>query len=85
MFHLEYGLLGLAFATSIKDGTLLLIVTSYGYFSKEIRAALVPINYEAFNGWDQYLKVALPCTVMICAEWWAFQVIQILAGIIGVN
>lgn len=51
MIYLDMGIIGLAIATSIKDFVLFLSVTIYGSCSKEISAALVPINKEAFRGW----------------------------------
>ena len=39
---------------------------------------------EAFRGWDQYLAVSIPVTIMICSEWWAFEALTIMAGILGV-
>ena len=36
-------------------------------------------------GWGEYLCISIPATVMICAEWWAFEIIELLAGILGVT
>ena len=85
MIHLDYGIIGLAYATGIKDFLTWMIVTFYGSCSAEISKALTPIDMEAFRGWKEYLKIAMPSTVMICAEWWAFQVILVFAGIISVD
>ena len=46
--------------------------------------ALVPINKEALRGWGEYFAISIPATVMICSEWWAFEVLMIIAGLIGV-
>ena len=85
MIYLDMGIIGLAIATSIKDFITWCLVTVHGSCSEEISKALVPIDMDSFRGWTQYLKVALPSTLMITAEWWAFQALLILAGIIGVN
>lgn len=34
----------------------------------------------AAQGWGGYLKYALPATVMICCEWWAYEVVIFMAG-----
>ena len=39
---------------------------------------------ESFTGWASYLKLSLGATVMICAEWWSFELMVILSGILGV-
>jgi len=41
-------------------------------------------DIESFRGWGEYLKVSLPSTVMICAEWWAFEILTLISGTLGV-
>ena len=77
-------IIGLAIASSIKDAVLLSTVMVYGCCSSKISIALVPINKDAFSGWSEYLKISLPSTIMICSEWWAFEFITVLAGVLGV-
>jgi len=31
-----------------------------------------------------YFKLGVPCTIMVCTEWWAYQVMTIFSGKIGV-
>ena len=40
---------------------------------------------ESFLGWGDYFKVAIPTTLLCCAEWWAFEFIVIFAGTIGID
>ena len=44
-----------------------------------------PIDIEAFRGWRPYLQISLPATLMICKEWWAFEILTVLAGVLGVT
>ena len=81
---LEMDIIGLAIASSIKDAVLLCTVMVYGCCSSKINIALVPINMDALRGWREYLKVSLPSTIMICSEWWAFEILTVLAGTLGV-
>ena len=81
---LDMDIVGLAIASSIKDAVLLSTVMVYGCCSTKINIALVPISKDAFSGWSEYLKISLPSTIMICSEWWAFEILTILAGTLGV-
>ena len=81
----DTGIVGLAYASSIKDGVLMLTVMAYSRCSSKTNIALTPINKDAFTGWCEYLVYAFPSTVMICAELWAFEIITILAGVLGVT
>ncbi|KAK9716943.1 ethionine resistance protein [Basidiobolus ranarum] len=40
-------------------------------------------NKKALQGWWPFLKLALPGTIMICCEWWAFQVSGLAAAYFG--
>jgi len=40
---------------------------------------------ETTKGWCEYLKLGVPSTLMQCFEWWAFELIAIFAGLIGVK
>jgi multidrug resistance protein, MATE family len=40
---------------------------------------------ETTAGWCTYLKLGVPSTLMQCFEWWAFELIAIFAGLVGVK
>ena len=84
VIYLDYGLVGLAIANSIKDAVLCFITAIYGYCSERVRKVLVPYDMEALRGWKEYLSISIPATVMIISEWWAFELITLLAGMLGV-
>lgn len=47
---------------------------------------LAPLwSKETFSGWCEYLKLAVPSTLMQCFEWWAFELIAIFAGLLSVK
>jgi MATE family multidrug resistance protein len=35
---------------------------------------------QAFSGWGEYLAYGVPTAVMMCMEWWAYEVLVLLAG-----
>ena len=78
-------IVGLAIATDITTLTMLLIVTGYAHCIDSIRETLFFPTADSFKGWEEYLRLSIPATLMLCAEWWAFEILTILSGIIGVN
>lgn len=42
---------------------------------------------ESFNwaGCKEFLRLGVPGTMMQCAEWWAFELLAIFAGILGTH
>ena len=82
--YYDMGIKGLALATSIKDGVALISIIIYMRCSPKISKILRPIDKKSFKGWGQYLKISMPCTIMLCGEWFAFEIITVLAGRISV-
>jgi multidrug resistance protein, MATE family len=77
---------GVALATLITFSSQLLIVLTYSAFfvgdvSKE---AIFWPGMDSFNDWKKYLKLSIPSTLMICPEWWAFELLTVMAGWLGV-
>ena len=33
----------------------------------------------------EYVELGMPCTLMICLEWWAYNLMVVLSGYIGVE
>ena len=80
----DWGILGLAIATSIKDFVSFTMVMIYCRCSSNFKQTLQPVDSEAFMEWSSYLKVSLPSAFMMCCEWWAFEIYIMLAGTMGV-
>lgn len=80
----ELGIKGLAYATIAKDGILFVAIAIYTRCTSQVNWILQPIDRDAFRDWGNYLRVSIPSMAMLCSEWWAFEVIFILAGILGV-
>jgi MATE family multidrug resistance protein len=38
---------------------------------------------DAFTGWRAFLKLAIPGVMMVCTEWWAFEVVSLAASYLG--
>ena len=80
------GVKGLGLATAITNLSLLVMVTIYASCIPSIQEALFCIQFKsAFKGWKEYLGLGLPATVMLCSEFWAFEILIFLAGILGVQ
>ena len=81
--YFDMSIEGLVLADLLKNSGLLLTVTIYGSCSAQVRPAVSLPDLESFRGWGEYLNISLPSTIMICAEWWFFEVLVIMAGSLG--
>lgn len=83
MYTFDYGLCGIPIAQGLSSVIELGTTVIYTFCKPEARRVLQPYDFEVFRGWGEYLSVSAPATLMICAEWWAFEVLIILAGRLG--
>ena len=42
-------------------------------------------NKRTISGIDQYLALGIPSAMMLCLEWWAYEIMTLMAGYIGVE
>ncbi|CAJ2630613.1 unnamed protein product [Trifolium pratense] len=41
-----------------------------------------PISMESFNGIGEFFRYAIPSAGMICLEWWSFELLIVLSGLL---
>lgn len=52
-------------------------------FFKEYMQPLFRRSNLSWKGSKEFLKLGVPGTMMQCAEWWAFELLAIFAGMLG--
>ena len=83
--HYNWGVLGLGIATAITNIGMLLMIEIYSLCIPRIRESLFWPDKHTFKDWGEYCKLGIPASVMLCAEWWSFEILIFLSGILGVN
>lgn len=81
---LELDIAGLGIATLITYTIQLLVLIAYVKTQNAIKEAIFLPNAESLEGWKEYFELAIPATIMICAEWWAYEILTLMTGRIGV-
>jgi multidrug resistance protein, MATE family len=84
VIKLNYGVAGAGIAMTTTYLVQYLVIIIYAYCLPQISQALSCPGKQSFVGWGEYLAISLPATLMICAEWWCFEILALLAGYIGV-
>lgn len=51
----------------------------YKYFSPVLAPYFAKETFE-FSKWCTFLKFGVPSTLLVCFEWWAFELLAIWAG-----
>lgn len=48
-----------------------------------VQRTLQPFDKEAWSNWSEFITLGLPGTVMLCSEWWAYEILTIFASLLG--
>lgn len=86
--HLDMGVLGAAIALNITYCTNFLAqeLAINCFMKATFEEYLQPVFSRKSFSWTgakQFLKLGVPSTLMQCAEWWAFELLAIFAGMLG--
>lgn len=76
--HLPYTCLAWAWVIAIYVAGISKVLTSYQHPCVQ-RSFQAPCA-EAFKQWGLFLKLGAPGCAMVCAEWWAFELLTIMAS-----
>ncbi|KAG1368083.1 protein DETOXIFICATION 14 [Cocos nucifera] len=74
---------GAALSISISYWLNVFMLVLYIKYSASCKATRSPISKECFRGINEFLKLALPSAVMICLEWWSFELLVLLSGLLS--
>lgn len=75
------GFVGAPLATSISFSVSLFMLAIYVLYAKELKETWQGFSLKSFNHVLTNLKLALPSAAMVCLEYWAFEVMVLLAGL----
>lgn len=79
------GIYGIGISFNLSLFIQLMIVVIYTSVKKEISEAVTLPDKESFKHWGEYLALAIPGTVMTCAEWWSYELLTLMSGTLGVT
>lgn len=77
----DYRCLGLSFAISAYLGVAVQIAMSQPHPS--VRNTLQPLSSDALSNWDELIELGVPSVLQICSEWWAFEILTVMASFLG--
>lgn len=75
----KMGVQGAAVALLISQFINAALGSLYILIKNPLPESLFFYNRDSFRGWCEYLKISIPATVLMCAEWWAFECLAVIA------
>ncbi|XP_044343805.1 protein DETOXIFICATION 16 [Triticum aestivum] len=82
VYRLRLGIRGAALANAVSYLTNVSILAVYVRVSPSCNKSWTGFSFEAFHGLIPFLKLAVPSALMVCMEWWSFEVMVILSGLL---
>ncbi|KAL3689232.1 hypothetical protein R1sor_015541 [Riccia sorocarpa] len=82
IYTLGFGFRGAAIVTGISQWINALFIGSYIMFSSTFSKTWTGLSTEAFQDIFLFFKVAFPSAVMICLEFWCFDLLILISGLL---
>eukprot|EP00195_Chlamydomonas_chlamydogama_P009762 CAMPEP_0202901800 /NCGR_PEP_ID=MMETSP1392-20130828/14735_1 /ASSEMBLY_ACC=CAM_ASM_000868 /TAXON_ID=225041 /ORGANISM="Chlamydomonas chlamydogama, Strain SAG 11-48b" /LENGTH=532 /DNA_ID=CAMNT_0049588419 /DNA_START=201 /DNA_END=1799 /DNA_ORIENTATION=- len=86
MFRCDWGFDGAAVAWNCVQATsmcgLVIYMLYYNSQQEPGKRTWLGWSRECLADWGVYIRVAIPSMVMICLDWWTFEIIVILSGLL---
>ncbi|KAI3806669.1 hypothetical protein L1987_22582 [Smallanthus sonchifolius] len=81
--YFKLGVSGVAIAVVITNLNLLFLLATAVYFSGIHRESWVSPSTDCLHGWSSLLALAIPTCVSVCLEWWWYELMIILCGLLS--
>lgn len=76
------GILGVAMATSTSNLASLVFLMAQVWLGGLHTPTWSPPSWECLTGWGQLVKLAAPSCVSVCLEWWWYEIMIVLCGLL---
>ncbi|KAM4844365.1 multidrug and toxin extrusion protein 1-like [Thomomys bottae] len=83
LYQLHLGVMGSALANTIAQFTLTLLLFFYIIGRKLHQDTWGGWTLECLQDWASFLHLAIPSMLMLCIEWWAYEIGSVLSGVLG--
>ncbi|KAJ0030011.1 hypothetical protein Pint_13286 [Pistacia integerrima] len=80
--HLRLGVAGVAAAAAISNFFVFLSLVFYIWISRLHEPTWTKPTLDCLTGWKPLLKLAAPSCVSVCLEWWWYEIMIVLCGIL---
>ncbi|XP_020784263.1 multidrug and toxin extrusion protein 1 [Boleophthalmus pectinirostris] len=83
IFVLNLGLIGSAVASCLSEFVMVGLLWVYIVYKGLHKATWGGWSRDCLKHWSSYLHLAIPSMVMLCVEWWTYEIGIFLAGLIS--
>ncbi|KAM8903167.1 multidrug and toxin extrusion protein 1 isoform 5-T5 [Spinachia spinachia] len=83
LYVLHLGVAGSAVANTISQFAMAVVLYSYIMWKGLHKATWGGWSKECLQDWGSYINLAIPSMLMVCVEWWTYEIGSFLAGLIS--
>ncbi|XP_055835962.1 protein DETOXIFICATION 48-like [Solanum dulcamara] len=80
--YFDLGIAGVALAMVLTNFNFFLLLCSFVYFSGVYKDSWVAPSIDCVRGWSSLLALAIPTCVSVCLEWWWYEFMILLCGLL---
>ncbi|KAG8369163.1 hypothetical protein BUALT_Bualt15G0122700 [Buddleja alternifolia] len=81
--YFNMGIAGVALAMALTNLNVVLLLCSFIYFSGVYKDSWVAPSTDCLRGWSSLLSLAIPTCVSVCLEWWWYELMIMLCGLLA--
>ena len=85
VYVLEWDYTCLAYSWVISTYFMALVQWGLSWNHPSVQRTLQPWSKESLNGWGQFIALGVPGTIMLCSEWWAYEILSLFASFKGTD
>ncbi|XP_019177821.1 PREDICTED: protein DETOXIFICATION 14-like isoform X1 [Ipomoea nil] len=82
IFKLNLGNAGAALSIGVSYWFNVILILVYVKYSSTCEKSHASLSWDVYRSMGEFFRFALPSAVMVCLEWWAFELIVLLSGIL---
>ncbi|XP_025070620.1 multidrug and toxin extrusion protein 1 [Alligator sinensis] len=84
LYAMKLGVVGSAWANTVSRYTQMILLFLYMRWRKIHARTWGGWTWECLLEWGSFMRLAVPSMLMMCIEWWTFEIGSFLAGLISV-
>ncbi|KAL3525493.1 hypothetical protein ACH5RR_013865 [Cinchona calisaya] len=82
VFYLKLGNAGAALALGLSYWFNVILLVLYVKYSEACERTRITFSSDALLSIGEFFKFAVPSAVMVCLEWWTFEIVILLSGLL---
>nr|GMD49381.1 protein DETOXIFICATION 14-like [Ipomoea batatas] len=82
IFKLNLGSAGAALSIAVSYWFNVILILLYVKYSSTCKKSHAALSREVYSTMGEFFRFAVPSAVMLCLEWWSFELVVLLSGIL---